>query len=82
MIQTELHRDPDLRTLTPHVSETFKTAGPLLVDADGQMNGGGHSRIGIRGAGCDDLLLFPCTGELDQVALLAEALDQQGEMDP
>jgi alkanesulfonate monooxygenase SsuD/methylene tetrahydromethanopterin reductase-like flavin-dependent oxidoreductase (luciferase family) len=34
------------------------------------------------GVGCDDLLLFPCTGELDQVALLAETLDQQGEIDP
>jgi alkanesulfonate monooxygenase SsuD/methylene tetrahydromethanopterin reductase-like flavin-dependent oxidoreductase (luciferase family) len=32
-------------------------------------------------AGCDDLLLFPCSGELDQVALLAEAIDQQGEME-
>jgi alkanesulfonate monooxygenase SsuD/methylene tetrahydromethanopterin reductase-like flavin-dependent oxidoreductase (luciferase family) len=30
-------------------------------------------------AGCDDLLLFPCSGDLDQVALLAEALDQEGE---
>jgi alkanesulfonate monooxygenase SsuD/methylene tetrahydromethanopterin reductase-like flavin-dependent oxidoreductase (luciferase family) len=29
-------------------------------------------------AGCDDLLLFPCSGDLDQVALLAEALDQEG----
>jgi alkanesulfonate monooxygenase SsuD/methylene tetrahydromethanopterin reductase-like flavin-dependent oxidoreductase (luciferase family) len=28
--------------------------------------------------GCDDLLLFPCAGDLDQVALLAEALDQEG----
>jgi hypothetical protein len=28
--------------------------------------------------GCDDLLLFPCSGDLDQVALLAEALDQEG----
>jgi alkanesulfonate monooxygenase SsuD/methylene tetrahydromethanopterin reductase-like flavin-dependent oxidoreductase (luciferase family) len=35
----------------------------------------------LSGTGCDDLLLFPCTGAVDQVALLAEALDQQGEMD-
>jgi alkanesulfonate monooxygenase SsuD/methylene tetrahydromethanopterin reductase-like flavin-dependent oxidoreductase (luciferase family) len=32
-------------------------------------------------AGCHDLLLFPCSGDLDQVALLAEALDQEGEME-
>lgn len=35
----------------------------------------------LSSAECDDLLLFPCTGELDQGALLAEALDQQGEME-
>jgi alkanesulfonate monooxygenase SsuD/methylene tetrahydromethanopterin reductase-like flavin-dependent oxidoreductase (luciferase family) len=32
-------------------------------------------------AGCHDLLLFPCSGDLDQVALLAEALDHEGEME-
>ena len=26
-------------------------------------------------AGCDDLLLFPCAGSIDQVARLAEALE-------
>lgn len=31
-------------------------------------------------AGCDDLLLFPCAGGLEQVGLLAEALDQEGEI--
>jgi alkanesulfonate monooxygenase SsuD/methylene tetrahydromethanopterin reductase-like flavin-dependent oxidoreductase (luciferase family) len=34
-----------------------------------------HSEIHrLSEAGCDDLLLFPCSGDLDQVALLAEAL--------
>jgi hypothetical protein len=36
---------------------------------------------GLSDTGCDDLLLFPCSGDLDQVALLAEALDQEGEME-
>lgn len=26
-------------------------------------------------AGCDDLLLFPCSGDVDQVTMLAEALE-------
>jgi len=30
-------------------------------------------RIGL--AGCDDLLLFPCCGDLEQIALLTEALE-------
>lgn len=30
-------------------------------------------------AGCDDLLLFPCSGDLEQLALLAQALDHQGQ---
>jgi alkanesulfonate monooxygenase SsuD/methylene tetrahydromethanopterin reductase-like flavin-dependent oxidoreductase (luciferase family) len=30
-------------------------------------------------AGCDDLILFPCTGDLEQVSLLAGALDPKGE---
>lgn len=28
-------------------------------------------------AGCDDLLLFPCSGELKQVDLLAQALNEE-----
>jgi hypothetical protein len=35
----------------------------------------------LSGAGCHDLLLFPRSGDLDQVALLAEALDREGEME-
>jgi alkanesulfonate monooxygenase SsuD/methylene tetrahydromethanopterin reductase-like flavin-dependent oxidoreductase (luciferase family) len=34
-----------------------------------------HTELrGLAEAGCTDVLLFPCSGELDQVALLAEAL--------
>jgi alkanesulfonate monooxygenase SsuD/methylene tetrahydromethanopterin reductase-like flavin-dependent oxidoreductase (luciferase family) len=29
----------------------------------------------LSSAGCDDLLLFPCSGDLDQVSLLGEALE-------
>jgi len=37
-----------------------------------------HMEIGrLSDAGCDELLLFPCSGELEQVALLAEALGQE-----
>jgi hypothetical protein len=37
--------------------------------------------VRLSDAGCHDLLLFPCSGDLDQVALLAEALDQEGDME-
>jgi hypothetical protein len=69
------------------MSETFKTAAGLpsmivrtCAGADPHENRD-RAAVEIRrrsDAGCDDLLLFPCSGDLDQVALLAEALDQEG----
>jgi alkanesulfonate monooxygenase SsuD/methylene tetrahydromethanopterin reductase-like flavin-dependent oxidoreductase (luciferase family) len=36
-----------------------------------------HAEIGrLAEAGCDDLLLFPCAGDLEQVTMLAQALHQ------
>jgi alkanesulfonate monooxygenase SsuD/methylene tetrahydromethanopterin reductase-like flavin-dependent oxidoreductase (luciferase family) len=35
----------------------------------------------LSAAGCDDVLLFPCSGALEQVELLAEAVGQVGAVD-
>lgn len=36
----------------------------------------------VADAGCDDALLFPCTGDLNQVHLLADALDKVADRSP
>jgi alkanesulfonate monooxygenase SsuD/methylene tetrahydromethanopterin reductase-like flavin-dependent oxidoreductase (luciferase family) len=52
----------------PARADTLTTAGELRDELER-----------VSAAGCDDLILFPCSGDPGQVALLAGALDLKGD---